>query len=96
VLAAPALAALLAPPVAIGIALVGAPGSLGRARAIAVLVTALAIVAASVVANADLLSFFARRRGLWFAARAWLFHQVHLLLGAAAFLVSWLRRPRLL
>jgi GT2 family glycosyltransferase len=55
---------------------------------------AIAILAASVAANWDLLAFFAARRGLVFATGAWLFHQVHLLVAAGAFLFSSLRRPR--
>ncbi|HVR29490.1 MAG TPA: glycosyltransferase family A protein [Thermoanaerobaculia bacterium] len=54
----------------------------------------LAILGASLAANRDLVTFFASRRGWGFALRAWLFHQVHLVLSAAAFLASWLRRPR--
>jgi GT2 family glycosyltransferase len=81
-LAAPALLAVAALPV---LAIAGQP----LAAAVA-----LAVLAASLAANRDLLAFFAARRGLLFAAGAWLFHQIHLLVAAGAFLFSSIRRPR--
>jgi hypothetical protein len=89
-LAAPALAAVAALLAAVGVAVAGASG----ARAAAVAATAAAVIVASVAVNRDLLALLARKRGIWFAARAWLFHQVHLLYSAATFAVCWLRRPR--
>ena len=57
---------------------------------------ALGLVATSVALNAPILSFFARQRGLWFAAKAWLIHQLHLAYGGATFAICavlhWTRR----
>ena len=55
---------------------------------------AIAVVAASLAANRDLVAFFAAKRGVAFALGGWLFHQVHLLIAAGAFLFASLRRPR--
>jgi GT2 family glycosyltransferase len=55
---------------------------------------ALALLAASLGANRDLLAFFAAKRGRAFAIGAWLFHQVHLLVAAGAFLFCSIRAPR--
>jgi hypothetical protein len=75
------VAALVAVP-----ALVALP-AIPVAAALAPAWTALpaAIVALSVALNWDLLAFFARRRGLAFAAAAWALHQVHLAYSAATF-----------
>jgi hypothetical protein len=90
-LAGPVL--VLVPAGAIG-GVAAAAGRLDSGVASAIAGGALAAIAASVAANRDLLALFARRRGLAFAAAAWLFHQVHLLSSAGAFVLSWLRRPR--
>jgi hypothetical protein len=81
VLAAPALLAVVALPLSAGKGWWWAV-----AAAIATLVAALA-------ANRDLVGFFAARRGILFALGAWLFHQVHLLVAAGAFVSASLRRP---
>lgn len=47
----------------------------------------LAAIGLSLVLNRPLFSFFARTRGMWFAVRGWLFHQVHLLYSSATFAV---------
>ena len=41
-------------------------------------------------ANATLLKLFYRRRGIWFAVKGLLFHQLYYLYGAAAFSWAWL------
>jgi len=63
-------------------------GRLGLAAACAV------AVLASLVLSGDMLRFFARRVSLSFALRAWLFHQVHLIYSALAFVfvAAWPRR----
>ena len=57
---------------------------------------ALGLVGISVALNAPILRFFAQRRGLLFAAKAWLIHQLHLAYGGATFaicaLLHWTRR----
>jgi GT2 family glycosyltransferase len=82
VLAAPALAAVVAIPLA------------AVAGAWWVIAAALLVAASSLIANRDLVSFFASRRGLVFAIGGWLFHQVHLLVAAGAFGFVTLRRPK--
>ena len=60
------------------------------------LLVALGLVLLSALLNASILRFFAEQRGLWFAGRAWLTHQLHLAYGGAAFgmcaLLHWARR----
>lgn len=53
-----------------------------------------AILALSLALNAPLVGFFARRRGVAFAAAGWAFHQVHLLYSAATFAWVLLTRTR--
>jgi GT2 family glycosyltransferase len=81
-LAAPALLAVVALPVA---AIAGAWW---------VLAGAIVVLAASLAANRDLVRFFAARRGIAFALGGWLYHQMHLLVAAGAFACASLRRPR--
>jgi hypothetical protein len=56
---------------------------------------ALGLVLLSVALNAPILRFFVQQRGLWFGARAWLAHQIHLAYAGATFAVCavlhWLR-----
>ncbi len=52
---------------------------------------ALGLAALSVALNAPLFAFFARRRGLLFAAGAWLAHQVHLTYSGVTFAVCALQ-----
>lgn len=53
------------------------------------------LVVLSLILNAGLVGFFLKRRGLWFAFRGWLFHQVHLIYSAATFVIVGFRhRPR--
>ncbi len=52
----------------------------------------LAIILVSVMLNLDLVTFFARRRGLLFGCGAWFFHQVHLFYSAATFAVVAVHR----
>ena len=64
-----------------------------------VLWVALALVGLSVALNAPILLFFAQQRGLLFAGKAWLTHQLHLTYAGAAFAICalqyWTRRsPR--
>jgi len=57
-----------------------------------------AVVLVSLALNFDLVAFFARRRGIAFAAAGWAFHQVHLVYSAATY--AWvaathmLRKPK--
>jgi GT2 family glycosyltransferase len=52
-----------------------------------------ASLAVSLALGGGLLACFARNAGPWFAVRAWLFHQVHLVYSALAFVAgSWPRR----
>jgi len=87
------LAALVAP-----FALVALPAlPLAIASGAAALALAsLALLLASLLLNGGLLRLFARERGVSFAARGWLFHQVHLVYAAATLLVCALlwHRPR--
>ena len=57
---------------------------------------ALGLVGISVALNAPILAFFAQQRGLLFAAKAWLTHQLHLAYGGATFAICavlhWTRR----
>lgn len=59
---------------------------------------ALGLVLLSIALNAPILRFFVQQRGLWFGARAWLAHQIHLAYGGATFAVCavlhWLRPAR--
>jgi hypothetical protein len=69
-----------------GLALALLYGAWGWAAACALaLLVALAL-------HAPLLAFFARRRGVLFAAWAFVFHQVHLVYSAAAYVWCALRR----
>jgi len=52
------------------------------------LATCAAIIGVSLLLNGDMTRFFARARGPRFAAAAWLFHQIHLVYSAAAFVLS--------
>lgn len=52
---------------------------------------AIALVAATVFANSALIGFFSARGGVWFAARAFLFHQFYYLYSSASFAVAALR-----
>jgi len=53
-----------------------------------------AVLAAAAALAGGMLACFARHAGVWFALRAFLFHQVHLLYSAAVFaFVGWPRRP---
>ena len=88
-LAAPALVALAAVPIALA-----AHARIGAAGTAALVALGLAVIAASAAANGDLLTLWRRKRGVGFALAAWLFHQVHLLYSAAVFITQWLRRPR--
>ncbi|MEO8565115.1 MAG: glycosyltransferase, partial [Betaproteobacteria bacterium] len=49
-----------------------------------------ALLVAAAAANATLLKLFYRRRGLWFAMNALLFHQLYYVYGAAVFVWSWI------
>ena len=55
------------------------------------LFAALACLGGSLALSFPLVSFFARSRGPWFAARGWLFHQLHLFYSAATFGLCWLQ-----
>jgi GT2 family glycosyltransferase len=57
-----------------------------------VLAASLGALAASIALNGEMLRFFARRRGLAFAAGAWLFHQVHLVYSSATLVVCFAAR----
>lgn len=76
------IAALFAPLTLI--ALVVAPLA-AAGGALSILAICAACVGASIGLSASLLRFFARCRGVGFALRAWLFHQVHLTYSAAVF-----------
>jgi GT2 family glycosyltransferase len=84
-------AALLAAPALIAVVLLPVCAALGWWWGAAV---AAAVVLASIAANRDLVAFLAASRGVSFALRGWLFHQVHLLVASAAFAAASLRRPR--
>jgi hypothetical protein len=81
VLAAPALVAVTALPLC---------SAMGWWWGVA---AAIATIGASLGVNRDLLGFFAAKRGILFGLGAWVFHQVHLLVAAAAFASVSLRRP---
>lgn len=58
-------------------------------------------IGAAVLINRQLLTFFARRRGVWFAINAFFFHQLHLLYSSFTFAlvillerIPWRRRPQ--
>ncbi len=84
-------AAVLAAPALVAVASLPVLAITGRWWWVA---AAIAVIAASLAANRDLVAFFAAKRGAAFALGGWLFHQVHLLIAAGAFLFASLRRPR--
>ncbi|MGH0031238.1 MAG: glycosyltransferase family 2 protein [Myxococcota bacterium] len=82
------IAAALAPFAILAVGVAPLAAALGRPLWLAL---SLAVVAGSVMLSFRLLRFFARRRGLFFAVRAWLFHQLHLTYSAAVFALCWLQ-----
>jgi hypothetical protein len=54
-------------------------------------IACLLVLAASVALQRDFIAEFARLRGPGFAARACVFHQVHLTYSAVTFAVCWMR-----
>jgi glycosyltransferase involved in cell wall biosynthesis len=52
----------------------------------------LVMLAVTLVANQALVAFFAARRGVWFAARAFLYHQFYYLYSSAAFATAIVQR----
>jgi hypothetical protein len=82
------VAAALAPFALVCVGL--APGALLVGRP-ALALAALCLLGASTWLQRDFIAELARLRGVGFAARAWLFHQVHLTYSALTFAVCWCR-----
>ena len=55
------------------------------------LLLALVCITSSLLCSWGMVRFFARSRGLRFAAGAWLFHQLHLAYSASTFAICWLQ-----
>jgi GT2 family glycosyltransferase len=86
------LAAALAPLALLALPLGSWAAATGR---VALAATCAAALAASLALSVGMIACFARSAGPWFAVRAWLFHQVHLVYSALAFaLAGWPRRAR--
>lgn len=57
------------------------------------------LLAACAAANLEVTRFFLRKRGAWFALRAYLLHQIYYLYSAASYVIAWMQlrlRPRAL
>lgn len=88
------VAALVAPLALLAAPAVIATAALAPRYLVLVAIAAAGCMIVSLVLSWSLVSFFVKKRGVWFGLRGWLFHQLHLVYSAATFVWTKLTARR--